>query len=84
MTYDSSNIFAKILRGEIPCHKIREDDRISLLGLADLAPGTTVQMVITHADGATEEAVGNHTFSENQIEWFKAGSALNQIRNRQM
>ena len=62
---------------------IREDDRISLLGLGVLAPGTTVQMVITHADGATDEAVLNHTFSENQIEWFKAGSALNQIRLRQ-
>ena len=60
--------------------KIREDDRISLLGLADLAPGTTVRMVISHADGTTDEALLNHTFSENQIEWFKAGSALNQIR----
>ena len=62
--------------------KIREDDRISLLGLTELAPGTTVRMVMSHADGTTDEAVLNHTFSENQIEWFKAGSALNQIRAR--
>ncbi|MEZ4767310.1 MAG: aconitate hydratase [Caldilineales bacterium] len=60
--------------------KIREDDRISLLGLAGLAPGSKVQMVITHSDGTTDEAVLNHTFSPNQIEWFKDGSALNQIR----
>ncbi|MCA9869155.1 MAG: aconitate hydratase, partial [Anaerolineae bacterium] len=60
--------------------KIREDDRISLLGLAGLAPGSKVQMVITHSDGTTDAAVLNHTFSPNQIEWFKAGSALNQIR----
>ena len=55
-------------------------DVSSLLGLAGLAPGSKVQMVITHSDGTTDAAVLNHTFSPNQIEWFKAGSALNQIR----
>jgi aconitate hydratase len=61
---------------------LREDDRVSLLGLADLAPGTTVRMVIKHADGSVDEATLVHTFNENQIEWFKAGSALNLIRMR--
>ncbi len=61
---------------------IREDDRVSLLGLADLAPGSTVRMVIQHADGSVDEATLVHTFNENQIEWFKAGSALNLIRMR--
>jgi aconitate hydratase len=61
---------------------IREDDRISLLGLAELAPGSTVRMVIQHADGTRDEAPLAHTFNEQQIEWFKAGSALNLIRMR--
>jgi aconitate hydratase len=61
---------------------LREDDRVSLLGLAELAPGSTVRMVIKHADGSVDEATLVHTFNENQIEWFKAGSALNLIRMR--
>ncbi len=63
---------------------IREDDRISLLGLAELAPGSTVRMVIQHADGTVDEAPLAHTFNEQQVEWFKAGSALNLIRKRKM
>jgi aconitate hydratase len=61
---------------------LREDDRVSLLGLADLTPGSTVRMVIKHADGTTDEATLVHTFNQNQIEWFQAGSALNLIRMR--
>ncbi len=61
---------------------LREDDRVSLLGLADLAPGSTVRLLIQHADGTTDDAVLTHTFNENQVEWFKAGSALNLIRMR--
>ncbi len=57
--------------------KIREDDRISLTGLADLAPGKPVNCVITHADGASETLQLNHTFGESQLEWFRLGSALN-------
>ncbi len=63
---------------------IREDDRISLLGLAELAPGSTVRMVIKHADGSTDEALLAHTFNEQQVSWFQAGSALNLIRQRTM
>ncbi|MER2600125.1 MAG: aconitate hydratase [Caldilineales bacterium] len=59
---------------------IREDDRVSLLGLTELAPGSTVRLVLHHADGTQHEAVLLHTFNDNQIEWFKAGSALNLIR----
>ena len=57
--------------------KVREDDRISLTGLADIAPGKPVDCVITHADGATETLKLNHTFGESQLEWFRLGSALN-------
>ncbi len=59
--------------------KIREDDKLSIIGLKDLAPGKPLKLVIKHKDGSTDEAVLNHTLNENQIEWFKAGSALNLI-----
>jgi aconitate hydratase len=62
--------------------KIRETDRISLLGLADLTPGRPVRMVVTHADGLSEDVLLNHSFNENQIGWFRAGSALNLIAAR--
>ena len=57
--------------------KIREDDRISLVGLADLAPGKPVDCVVSHSDGTSETLQLNHTFGESQIEWFRLGSALN-------
>jgi aconitate hydratase len=63
---------------------LREDDRVSLLGLAELAPGSSVRMVIKHADGSSDEATLVHTFNENQVEWFRAGSALNLIRMRSL
>ena len=59
--------------------KILEDDRIDLVGLADLAPGKPVKMVIRHADGSSDDCELAHTMNDEQIEWFKAGSALNLI-----
>lgn len=62
--------------------RIQEDDRISLIGLQDLAPGKPVQCRLSHADG-TEEIINlRHTLNQAQIEWFKAGSALNFLRNQ--
>jgi len=63
--------------------KIQEDDRLSIVGLSDLAPGVQVKLIIKHSDGSTDEAMLNHTLNENQIEWFKAGSALNLIASKQ-
>jgi aconitate hydratase len=60
--------------------KIKEDDVIDIIGVKDLAPGKPVKVVLHHADGTTDEFEANHTLNENQIEWFKAGSALNLIR----
>jgi aconitate hydratase len=60
--------------------KIQEDDRFDVLGLAEFAPGKDFTVVIHHADGTSEEIKAKHTYNENQIEWFKAGSALNLIR----
>ncbi len=62
--------------------KIQEDDKLSIVGLKDLAPGKQLKLIIKHADGTTEEAMLNHTLNENQIEWFKAGSALNLIASK--
>jgi len=63
--------------------QIGEDDRISVLGLADLSPDTPVRCRITKPDGATVDFETVHTFSPEQIEWFRAGSALNIIRAKQ-
>jgi aconitate hydratase len=60
--------------------KILEGDRIDIVGIKTLAPGKPLQAVLHHADGTSEEIVVNHTLNQNQIDWFKAGSALNLIR----
>ena len=61
---------------------IDEDDRISVLGLSDLAPGAPVQVQVEKPDGTTLDITAEHTLSHDQIEWFQAGSALNLIRQR--
>ncbi|NML21017.1 aconitate hydratase [Pseudoflavitalea sp. G-6-1-2] len=60
--------------------KIQEDDVIELNGLTTFAPGSTITMVLNHKDGSKDSVVLNHTYNEQQIEWFKAGGALNVIR----
>ncbi|CAH0397756.1 unnamed protein product [Chilo suppressalis] len=60
--------------------KIRPDDKISLLGLKDLAPGKPVDCEIKHKDGSTERIKLNHSLNSQQISWFKAGSALNRMK----
>jgi aconitate hydratase A / 2-methylisocitrate dehydratase len=57
--------------------RIREDDRISLVGLAAMAPGEPVECIVTHADGSSEKLELNHSFGESQLAWFRLGSALN-------
>jgi aconitate hydratase len=59
--------------------KIREDDMLSILGLASFRPGKSLTLQIAHADGVTETISLNHSYNENQIAWFKAGSALNKL-----
>ena len=56
---------------------VLETDRISLLGLRDLAPGKSVKCVLHHAEGDDEEIELQHSFGEAQLDWFRAGSALN-------
>src|SRR5260370_822768 len=57
--------------------RIRADDRLSLVGLAGIAPGKPVVCRISHADGSVETLQLDHTYSASQLEWFRKGSALN-------
>ncbi|MBA3829749.1 MAG: aconitate hydratase [Taibaiella sp.] len=61
--------------------KVLEDDTIDITGLTDFAPGQTLTMVLHHKDGKTEDIKLNQTYNHQQIEWFKAGGALNVIRD---
>ncbi len=62
--------------------KVREDDRVTIEGVASIAPGKNLTLVLNHADKSVERVPVKHTFSAEQLEWFKAGSALNLIRSR--
>jgi aconitate hydratase len=77
-------------QGLLPLHlvdpkdyeKVREGDRVSILGLKELAPGRPVKVVFHHVDGTTDEVSCRHTLNDEQIGWFKAGSALNVLRKK--
>ncbi len=62
--------------------KIQEDDTIDIEGLTSFAPGQPLTVVLHHADGSSDKVVVNHTYNQQQIEWFKAGGALNIIRKQ--
>lgn len=61
-------------------NKIEEDDQIDVIGLKEMTPGKPLMVVLHHARGNKEEFPVNHTYNKNQIEWFKAGAALNLFR----
>lgn len=58
----------------------REDDKIDVIGLKSFSTGKALTVKLNHADGTVHEISANHTYNQNQIEWFKAGSALNLIK----
>ncbi len=60
--------------------KVQEDDMIDLMGIVDMASGSKVKMVLHHKDGSSDDVQLNHSYNNQQIEWFKAGGALNVIR----
>jgi aconitate hydratase len=64
--------------------KILESDKIDIVGLSELAPGRQVRLLLNHADGSQDTIYANHSYNEAQIEWFRAGSALNLIRNKNL
>lgn len=62
--------------------KIREDDTIDVTGLSTFTPGVPLTLALHHADGTTEKIQAGHTYSDLQIKWFRAGSALNYMKKR--
>ena len=64
--------------------RIRQEDRLSIVGLDKLAPGLKVEVRMTHADGSQETFFALHSMTQDQIAWFSAGSALNLIRQQSM
>ena len=61
---------------------IQEDDTFNFVDLKDFAPGKRLTIEVVHADGSTDTIMANHTYNEQQIEWFKEGSALNLIKKQ--
>ena len=62
--------------------KIQEDDTVDIDGLTSFAPGQPLTIVLHHKDGSVDKISVNHTYNQQQIEWFKAGGALNIIRKQ--
>ena len=62
--------------------KFGQDDRVSIRGLASLTPGEPLSLEVRHPDGMSERVEVRHTFTEDQIGWFRAGGALNEIAAR--
>lgn len=73
-------MLALIFANKEDYNKIQEDDTFDITGLTEFAPGKSLTLVLHHQDGTDEAIEVNHTYNEQQIEWFKAGSALNIIR----
>jgi aconitate hydratase len=76
-------MLALTFANEADYDKIREDDRLDVVGLTTFTPGKPLTLVCHHADGTQDSIVCNHTYNQGQIEWFKAGSALNLIKLQQ-
>ncbi len=64
--------------------KILEDDTMDIIGLNSFSPNKPLTIVLNHADGSQESFEANHTYNAQQIEWFKAGGALNIIRKNML
>ena len=76
-------ILALTFANENDYDKIKENDSISIVGLNDLKPATSVKCIIQHDDGAKDEILLNHSYNNFQLEWFRAGSALNVLRSKE-
>ena len=62
--------------------KVQEDDRIDILGLTQFKPGQPLTVVLNHSDGTKDVVPVNHTYNDQQIQWFREGGALNVIRKQ--
>ncbi|TBR20112.1 MAG: aconitate hydratase, partial [Chitinophagaceae bacterium] len=72
LTFDNKDDYNKIL----------EEDNIDIVGLTSFAPGKSLTIVLNHKDGSCDTVTVNHTYNEQQIQWFKEGGALNVIRKQ--
>lgn len=72
-------MLALTFASEADYDKIQEDDTINFVDLASFAPGKPLTIQLVHADGSAETIMANHTYNSQQIDWFRAGSALNLI-----
>lgn len=63
---------------------VREDDKFDVVGLTNFTPDKQLTVVLNHADGTKDEILVDHTYNQNQIDWFKAGSALNLIKQKKV
>jgi aconitate hydratase len=61
---------------------IREGDTFNFTNLTDFAPGKLLDITVNHADGSSDSIRVQHTYNQNQIDWFRAGSALNLIKQQ--
>jgi aconitate hydratase len=73
-------LLALCFRDPADYERVCDGDRVSLLGLAELAAGAPVECVLSHANGSREHLWLDHSYSDAQLEWFRAGSALNALR----
>jgi aconitate hydratase len=72
-------MLALTFANEADYDKIQEDDTFNFVDLTAFAPGKPLTIEVVHADGSKDTIMANHSYNEGQIEWFKAGSALNLI-----
>jgi aconitate hydratase len=63
--------------------RITEDDTVDVIGLTEFAEGKPLTLIFHHASGTSDKIMANHSFNQNQFDWFKAGSALNLIKKHQ-
>jgi aconitate hydratase len=73
-------MLALTFANEADYDKIQEDDTFNFVDLAEFAPGKQITIEVVHANGTQDVIKANHTYNQQQIEWFKAGSALNLIK----
>jgi aconitate hydratase len=81
-TLKKQGMLAVTFNNKADYDKILEEDTIDVIGLTSFSPNTPLTLVLNHANGSKEEIIVNHTYNQQQIDWFKAGAALNIIRKQ--
>lgn len=76
-------MLALTFSNEADYDKIREDDSIDIINLNEFSPDKPLTLALNHSDGTSEEIEVNHSYNQTQIEWYKAGSALNLIKRKE-